>query len=464
MSPHEAAVIVPAYRSAHTIGVALSSIEASIAASGRDVAISVVDDASDDATLEVIRDFIASSSVDVVLGVNGTNRHTAATRNVAIGQVDAEAYLFLDDDDEYLVDHVGHLLALLERSGADYAKSAVVLDDPVHPDWVPALNRTLCQNLAVTKQAHELIGGFMPQRTVARLGCNDVLYNRLLREFLQGVASDVPTVRFRRRAGKSFDQQYERKLTRAPDEHVEVMSDTRRQRLASMHMLFDLRRREVAARLQHHRPRVLEAYLDRPVRDLLPIWQQRSHRSSWAGVPMFKAPVDAWTYQELVFELLPDVVVEIGTGVGGTALYLAHLMGLAEHGEVVTVEKHPHRVHPSVRAHDRVTVLEGAALEVADRVGELTAGAATVLIIDDSSHTYEHTLGVCETYGELVTPGSYLIVEDTIFGHGFDDGPSPGPAEAVEEFLRRTDRFEIDRSREPFVLTWNPRGFLRRVR
>lgn len=160
----------------------------------------------------------------------------------------------------------------------------------------------------------------------------------------------------------------------------------------------------------------------------------------------------------------PDVVVELGTCAGGTALYLAHLMAIVGHGSVVTVEKEPRRVHPSVRTHNRVTVLDGAALEVLARVRQLTAGAETVLVIDDSSHTYEHTLAVCERYGELVTPGSYLIVEDTICGHGLDDGPSPGPAEAVDAFLCRTDRFEPDRTRVAFVLTWNPRGSLRRVR
>lgn len=250
MSRHDAAVVVPAYRSADTIGVALRSIEASIVASGRDVAISVVDDCSGDATVDVIRDFIRSTSVEVVFDINQANLHTAATRNVAIRQVDAAAYLFLDDDDEYLVDHVGHLLSLLDASGGDFAKSAVVLDDPVHPDWIPALNRTLCQNLAVTARAHELIGGFMPQRTVARLGCNDVLYNRLLREFLHGVSSDTATVRYRRRPGKAFDRQYEHKFTQPPAERPPPMSDQRRQRVANVQMLFDLRRREVAARVR----------------------------------------------------------------------------------------------------------------------------------------------------------------------------------------------------------------------
>jgi cephalosporin hydroxylase len=34
--------------------------------------------------------------------------------------------------------------------------------------------------------------------------------------------------------------------------------------------------------------------------------------------------------------------------------------------------------------------------------------------------------------------------------------------EAVEEFVAADDRFEVDRSREKFLLTFNPGGFLRR--
>jgi cephalosporin hydroxylase len=40
----------------------------------------------------------------------------------------------------------------------------------------------------------------------------------------------------------------------------------------------------------------------------------------------------------------------------------------------------------------------------------------------------------------------------------------PGPLQAVECFLATTDEFEIDRERERFLITFNPSGYLRRVR
>ncbi|MFH1135979.1 MAG: CmcI family methyltransferase [Pseudomonadota bacterium] len=66
-------------------------------------------------------------------------------------------------------------------------------------------------------------------------------------------------------------------------------------------------------------------------------------------------------------------------------------------------------------------------------------------------------------HGELqFQPGGYIIVEDTICHHGLDVGPDPGPWEAVELFLANQCSFELDRSRESFVLTWNPKGYIRR--
>jgi cephalosporin hydroxylase len=85
------------------------------------------------------------------------------------------------------------------------------------------------------------------------------------------------------------------------------------------------------------------------------------------------------------------------------------------------------------------------------------------MVIEDSSHTYDHTLNVLRTYAPLVQIGDYFIVEDGICHHGLEVGPHPGPMEAIETFIAENSHFEIDRQREAFVITWNPKGYLRRV-
>ena len=68
-----------------------------------------------------------------------------------------------------------------------------------------------------------------------------------------------------------------------------------------------------------------------------------------------------------------------------------------------------------------------------------------------------------EVYAPLVPIGCYLIVEDSNIGRIRKD-LLPGPFEAIETFLAGSDAFEIDRAREKFLITFNPSGYLRRVR
>ena len=85
------------------------------------------------------------------------------------------------------------------------------------------------------------------------------------------------------------------------------------------------------------------------------------------------------------------------------------------------------------------------------------------MVVLDSDHSREHVLRELELYAPLVTPGCYLVVEDTnVNGHPVSPGFGPGPMEAVGDYLRTTDDFEVDRGREKFMLTFNPSGYLRR--
>lgn len=62
-----------------------------------------------------------------------------------------------------------------------------------------------------------------------------------------------------------------------------------------------------------------------------------------------------------------------------------------------------------------------------------------------------------------MTPGSYVVVEDTnVNRQPVEVGWGPGPKEAVEAFLADHSEFEVDRFCEKFLLTFNPSGFLRR--
>jgi cephalosporin hydroxylase len=87
------------------------------------------------------------------------------------------------------------------------------------------------------------------------------------------------------------------------------------------------------------------------------------------------------------------------------------------------------------------------------------------MVILDSDHSEAHVKAELEAYRKVVSVGCYLIVEDTnVNGHPARAEFGPGPMEALDAFLPSAPEFEIDRTRERFMMTLNPRGFLRRTR
>jgi cephalosporin hydroxylase len=183
----------------------------------------------------------------------------------------------------------------------------------------------------------------------------------------------------------------------------------------------------------------------------------------WLGVPVRKCPLDLWVYQELIFEEQPDVIIETGTAHGGSALFFASLCDLVGRGRVITVDIGPIEGRPE---HERITYVHGSSVadETVEEVRALAAGAARTMVVLDSDHRREHVLRELELYSPLVSPGGHLIVEDTsINGHPVARTFGPGPMEAVEEFLQGTEEFAPDVEAEKFFLTFNPRGYLRRV-
>jgi cephalosporin hydroxylase len=207
----------------------------------------------------------------------------------------------------------------------------------------------------------------------------------------------------------------------------------------------------------------LEESLNRPIIDLLKIIQDRiTSQETYFGVPAQKNPLDFWTYQEIIFEIKPIVVVEIGTYHGGSTLALAHFLDSLHQGRIISIDLDHAKLPEIVRNHPRITLVTGDACEKYDSVSNIVGKDSPVIVIEDSSHTFDNTLNVLRKYGSLVTADSYMIVEDGICHHGLEVGPCPGPYEAITKFLEEDTLFEVDRSRESYIVTWNPRGYLKK--
>jgi cephalosporin hydroxylase len=191
---------------------------------------------------------------------------------------------------------------------------------------------------------------------------------------------------------------------------------------------------------------------------------KRTLNVNWLGYRATKSPFDLWAYQEILVETRPELVVEAGTRLGGTSVFLASVFDLlGGDGRILTIDVN---ADPRLPKHPRIEYLTGSSLDgpIVERVRSAAAGKRTMVILD-SLHTAAHVGAELAHYADLVGVGCYLIVEDTnVNGHPVLPDYGPGPTEAVEAFLASTDRFVADRDRERFMLTLNPGGYLRRVR
>lgn len=184
---------------------------------------------------------------------------------------------------------------------------------------------------------------------------------------------------------------------------------------------------------------------------------------SWFGHRVLKCPLDLWVYQELLVRTRPDVVIETGTKFGGSALFLATIFDLIGHGCVITIDN---EVQPLRPMHPRITYLDGSSIDpaVVAQVRE-TVGSQRAMVVLDSDHRAVHVYQEIKAYCPLVQLGDYLIVEDTnVNGHPAYPDFGPGPMEAADKFLSENDEFMVDTHCERFLMTLNPKGYLRRTK
>lgn len=196
------------------------------------------------------------------------------------------------------------------------------------------------------------------------------------------------------------------------------------------------------------------------------IWE----KTSWLGTPMWKLPFDAFIIQELICMIKPDLIIETGTGCGGSSVFYASIMQLINKGKVLTIDIDGSKIDwydVPTPIMDRIYPLCGSSVdrETIDIIDDLYNPKETTMVILDSWHSYEHVLQEMLLYKNYVSRGSFMIVEDThVSGHPVEWEHGDGPYEAVQDFLEKHDNFIVDSLCEKYEMTFNPSGYLRRVK
>src|SRR5688572_11031464 len=188
------------------------------------------------------------------------------------------------------------------------------------------------------------------------------------------------------------------------------------------------------------------------------------HNVTYKGVPAIKCPFDYLLYQMIVWEVKPDLIIEIGTNKGGSTLYLADLLELNQKGEIHTIDLPDNKENSLLCNHPRIRLFKNGFknYDLAPLVN-----FSSVLVIEDGSHLYEDTLEALKLFSPFVSKSSYFIVEDGIITElGLKKEYNGGPQKAIAEFLKTNIHFEIDKKWCDFFghsSTFNVNGYLKRI-
>jgi cephalosporin hydroxylase len=113
------------------------------------------------------------------------------------------------------------------------------------------------------------------------------------------------------------------------------------------------------------------------------------HQVTYKGIKAIRCPFDYVIYQMIINEVKPDLIIEIGSNIGGGALYIADLLDANGKGILHTIDI-VDMVNPKVKEHNRIKFFTKG---WEDYDLELTKGFETILIIEDALHLFKDRLG-----------------------------------------------------------------------
>jgi cephalosporin hydroxylase len=218
--------------------------------------------------------------------------------------------------------------------------------------------------------------------------------------------------------------------------------------------------------------------------DVLSYWRMRAaqHTSDWyAGVPMSKFPEDLRVYEHLLWASRADVVVEIGTQFGGSALWFRDRLrafeqyGRIRRGTVISIDLDLAAAREALSTVDpnhgeSIMLVEGDVRDptLPSRVRDLVPASSRCLVVEDSAHTYETTWAALVGFASLVPYNGYFVVEDgsvDVEEMRLSESWPRGVLPALEAWLatREGSEFTVRRDLERYGFSNHPYGFLQRT-
>lgn len=191
-------------------------------------------------------------------------------------------------------------------------------------------------------------------------------------------------------------------------------------------------------------------------------------RTRYRGRRLAKNPFDLVLYLQLLQNLRPRSIIEIGTSEGGSALWFAdQARTLGLDCQIVTLD----RAAPATPLPD----ISFFTVDATDPEGSfphevLARLPRPWLVSEDSAHTHAACSAVLDYFHCLLRPGDRIVIEDGIVADlpgAQYDAYEDGPNRAVAEFLARNpDDYKVDAELCDFFghnVTFCPNGWLVRL-
>lgn len=148
-------------------------------------------------------------------------------------------------------------------------------------------------------------------------------------------------------------------------------------------------------------------------------------QDSYAGVPFSKFPEDLRVYEHLLWADCPNVVIELGTHCGASALWFRDRLrtlaayGLISEPRVITVDIEADRARPYLDRADpnwekTISLVTGDVCDhgLPRRIAADLPREARCFLVEDSAHEYTTTMAALTGFARFVSAGGFFVVED----------------------------------------------------
>ncbi len=214
-------------------------------------------------------------------------------------------------------------------------------------------------------------------------------------------------------------------------------------------------------------------------------WRSRIEQhfaDSYAGIPISKFPEDLRTYERLIWERAPNVVIEVGVQQGASTLWFRdRLFAFQRYRtgpaplvigidvDLAAARRNFDGLPPGALAGIDLREGDIADVRLLEQVVATVPADAEVLVVEDAAHDHDTTLAALHGLAPLVKGGGYYVVEDTCVDvERLRVGPDwpRGAGVALSTWLRDDPlgrRFRRRPDTQPYGLTCHPGGVLQRL-